>query len=59
MTHCLCFIKTFYDHKKRYRFYAGVKYAIKNIDNNYYYTVKGVKLPKSYENRIYTVNRYR
>lgn len=55
MTTCLYFIKTFYNYKSKCRFYKGVKYKIKNIDEDYYYTIKNTKFSKSYENKVFKV----
>ena len=55
MIYCIFFKKEYYDNRRKYRFYKGVKYMIKDIDNKYYYTIKGVKLPKTYENKTYSV----
>lgn len=55
MTKCLYFIKTVYNYKNRYRFYKGVKYKIKNIDEKYYYTIKNTKFSKSHENKMFKV----
>lgn len=55
MTTCLFFIKTFYNYKTKCRFYKGVKYRLKKVDNNHYYTIYNSKFPKSYENHIFKV----
>ena len=55
MISCLYFMKTFYNYKSKYRFYKGVKYAIKKVDKDYYYTVNNSKLSKSYENKVFKV----
>ena len=52
---CVLFLKGYYSGNKHYRFYPGVKYKIKCIDNDYYYTVKNVRLPKRLQNRVYKV----
>lgn len=40
----------------QYKFYPQVKYKVKGENNEYYFTIKNVKLSKKLEHRLYEIN---
>ena len=39
-----------------YTFYPDIKYKLKGEDDYYYYTIKRVRLAKSLNNKLYSIN---
>ena len=56
MMRYVVFKKYYNSRYANYKFFPNVKYMLKDENSKYYFTIKGVRLPKKEEYKIYEVN---
>ena len=56
MIRYVTFKKYYKSNYAKYKFIPKVKYMIKDEDNKFYFTIKGVRLPKKSEHTLYNVH---